>query len=56
MYMVGANVVSTLSGVRYVDFVNSRIFMPLGMGSSTYVIDAAIQTGKFNGTWTSLAS
>ena len=39
--------------MRYADFVNSRIFKPLGMGSSTYSIDAAIQTGKFTGTWTS---
>jgi CubicO group peptidase (beta-lactamase class C family) len=53
MYMVGANIVSTLSGMRYVDFVDSRIFKPLGMGSSTYSIGAAIQTGKFTGTWTS---
>ena len=51
--MVGANIVSTLSGMRYVDFVDSRIFKPLGMSSSTYSIDAAIQTGKFTGTWTS---
>ena|ERR1700761_1088075 len=55
MYMVGSYVVSTLSGMRYVDFVNYRIFKPLGMHSSTYSIDAATQTGKFTSTWTSFS-
>jgi CubicO group peptidase (beta-lactamase class C family) len=53
MYMVGAYVVSTLSGMRFVDFVNHRIFQPLGMRYSTYSIDAAIRTGRFTSTWTS---
>jgi CubicO group peptidase (beta-lactamase class C family) len=53
MYMVGAEVVSTLSGMRLGDFVSNRIFKPLGMNSSTYSIDAATQTGKFSETWTS---
>jgi CubicO group peptidase (beta-lactamase class C family) len=53
MYMVGAYVVTKLSGMRFEEFVNNRIFKPLGMSSSTYSIDAAIQTGKFTGTWTS---
>jgi CubicO group peptidase (beta-lactamase class C family) len=53
MYMVGAYVVSTLSGMRFVDFVDYRIFKPLGMGSSTYSFDAAIRTGRFTDTWTS---
>ena len=52
MYMVGSYVVSTLSGMRFVDFVSKRIFKPLGMQSSTYSIDAALQSGKFTGTWT----
>jgi CubicO group peptidase (beta-lactamase class C family) len=52
MYMIGSYVVSTLSGMRFVDFVRERIFKPLGMHSSTYSIDAAIQSGKFTGTWT----
>ncbi len=52
MYMVGSYVVSTLSGMRYVDFVNKRIFNPLGMRSSTYSIDSAIQSGRLTGTWT----
>lgn len=52
MYMVGSYVVSQLTGMRYVDFVDERIFKPLGMSSSTYSIDAAIQSGKFTETWT----
>src|SRR5487761_697003 len=53
MYMVGAHIVSTLSGMRFADFVNNRIFKPLDMSSSTYSIDAAISTGRFTSTWTS---
>lgn len=53
MYIVGSYIVSTLSGIRFADFVNNRIFKPLGMSSSTYSIDAAIQTGRFTDTWTS---
>lgn len=52
MYITGSYIVSTLSGMRFVDFVNKRIFEPLGMHSSTYSIDAAIQSGKFTGAWT----
>ena len=33
--------------MRYSDVVNSRIFKPLGMTSSTYSIDVALQTGRF---------
>ena len=51
--MVGAYIVSTLTGIRYPDFVNSRIFKPLGMASSTYSIESALQTGRFTNTWTS---
>jgi CubicO group peptidase (beta-lactamase class C family) len=53
MYAVGAQIVSALAGVRYPDFVNSRIFKPLGMTSSTYSINAALNTGRFTNTWTS---
>src|SRR6266704_2653784 len=53
MYMVGAYVVSTLSGMRFTDFVGGRIFKPLDMGSSTYSIDVAVHTGRFADTWTS---
>ena len=53
MYIVGTYIVSKLTGMRYVDFVDKRIFKPLGMSSSTYSIDAAVRTGRFSGTWTS---
>lgn len=53
MYAVGAHIVSALTGVRYPDFVHSRIFKPLGMTSSTYSINAALKTGRFTNTWTS---
>ena len=53
MYAVGAHIVSALTGVHYPDFVNSRIFKPLGMNSSTYSINAALKTGRFSNTWTS---
>ncbi|KAF8495161.1 hypothetical protein F5888DRAFT_1635665 [Russula emetica] len=51
MYTVGAYIASTLTGMRYLDFVNSRIFKPLGVTSSTYSIKAALQTGIFTNTW-----
>jgi CubicO group peptidase (beta-lactamase class C family) len=53
MYIVGANVVTTLTGMRFADFVDLRIFKPLGMRSSTYSIDAALRTGRFTDSWTS---
>jgi CubicO group peptidase (beta-lactamase class C family) len=53
MYMVGSYIVSTLSGMRFADFVSRRIFKPLSMNSSTYSIDAAVNTGRFTSTWTS---
>ncbi|KAI0286671.1 beta-lactamase/transpeptidase-like protein [Russula aff. rugulosa BPL654] len=52
MYIVGSYIVSKLTGMRYVDFVDKRIFKPLGMTSSTYSIDGAVRSGKFTGTWT----
>ena len=52
MYTVGSYIVSTLSGMRYPDFVNSRIFKPLGMTSSTYDINAALNTGRYTNIWT----
>lgn len=53
MYMVGAYVVSTLTGMDYADFVTSRIFTPLGMSSSTYSVNAAFQTNRLTESWTS---
>ena len=44
---------STLVGMRYPDFVDSRIFKPLGMTYSTYSIKAALQTGRITNKWAS---
>ena len=52
MYMVGAHVISALSGVQFAEFVNDRILKPLRMTQSTYSIDQAIQSGKASETWT----
>jgi CubicO group peptidase (beta-lactamase class C family) len=35
MYVVGAQVVTALSGVRFIDFVKDRIFTPLNMTQTT---------------------
>ncbi|KAI0271640.1 beta-lactamase/transpeptidase-like protein [Gloeopeniophorella convolvens] len=53
MYMVGAHIVSTLSGTRYVDFVKERISNPLKMNHTTYSVGKAVKTGKATETWTS---
>ncbi|KAI9456693.1 beta-lactamase/transpeptidase-like protein [Lactarius psammicola] len=52
MYMVGAHVVTTLSGVQFTEFVKDRIFEPLKMAQSTYSIEEAVQSGKASETWT----
>ncbi|KAI0261080.1 beta-lactamase/transpeptidase-like protein [Gloeopeniophorella convolvens] len=51
MYMVGAQIVTALSGVSFVEFVEGRIFKPLNMTSSTYSVNAAIKSGKASQTW-----
>ncbi|KAI9446776.1 beta-lactamase/transpeptidase-like protein [Lactarius indigo] len=52
MYMVGAHVVTALSGIQFTEFVKDRILRPLGMTQSTYSIDEAVQSGKASETWT----
>ncbi|KAH8991093.1 beta-lactamase/transpeptidase-like protein, partial [Lactarius hatsudake] len=52
MYMVGAHVITVLSGIQFTEFVKDRIFRPLKMTRSTYSIDEAIQSGKASETWT----
>ena len=52
MYMVGAHVITTLSGVPFTEFVQDRILKPLGMTHSTYSINEAVQSGKASETWT----
>ncbi|KAH9180217.1 beta-lactamase/transpeptidase-like protein [Lactarius sanguifluus] len=52
MYMVGAHVITTLSGKQFSEFVKDRIFKPLKMTQSTYSIDEAVQSGEVSETWT----
>ncbi len=52
MYMVGAHVITTISGVQFTEFVKDRILKPLRMAQSTYSIDEAIQSGEASETWT----
>ncbi|KAJ7039816.1 beta-lactamase/transpeptidase-like protein [Mycena alexandri] len=52
MYFTGAYVVSKYSGSSYRDFVEERIFGPLGMKSSTLYPDRASETGKFTQSFT----
>ncbi len=52
MYMVGAHVITTLSGVQFTEFVKDRILKPLEMTQSTYSIDEAVRSGKASETWT----
>ncbi|KAH9063776.1 beta-lactamase/transpeptidase-like protein [Lactarius deliciosus] len=52
MYMVGAHVITALSGIQFTEFVKDRILRPLKMTQSTYSIDEAIQSGKASETWT----
>ena len=52
MYMVGAHVITALSGVPFVEFVKDRILRPLRMTQSTYSVNEAIQSGKTSETWT----
>lgn len=50
--MVGAHVITKLSGVEFAEFVKDRILRPLKMTQSTYSIDEAIQSGNTSETWT----
>ncbi|KAH9048267.1 beta-lactamase/transpeptidase-like protein [Lactarius hengduanensis] len=52
MYMVGAHVITALSGIQFTEFVKDRILRPLKMTESTYSIDEAIQSGNVSETWT----
>ncbi|KAJ7742684.1 beta-lactamase/transpeptidase-like protein [Mycena maculata] len=50
MYITGAYIVSKYSG-SYRDFVEERIFKPLGMTASTLYPDRAFETGNFTQSW-----
>ncbi|KAH9038941.1 beta-lactamase/transpeptidase-like protein [Lactarius pseudohatsudake] len=52
MYMVGAHVITVISGIQFTEFVADRILRPLKMTESTYSIDEAVQSGKASETWT----
>ncbi|KAJ7064936.1 beta-lactamase/transpeptidase-like protein [Mycena amicta] len=54
MYMTGAHLVSKYSGMEYRDFVEERIFKPLGMTSSTMYPDRAAATGRLTQSWSPL--
>lgn len=51
MYMLGAHLISTFSGRRYVDFVRERVFSPLNMSSSTFDPTEAAEDGKETQCW-----
>lgn len=52
MYVVGAQVVTTLPSVRFIDFVKDRIFTPLNMTQSTFLVHEALRSGQVSETWT----
>ncbi|KAF8167031.1 beta-lactamase/transpeptidase-like protein [Mycena galopus ATCC 62051] len=52
MFITASYVVSTLSGMDYRDFVETRIMLPLNMSSSTMHPDRVSGTDRFSQTWT----
>ncbi|RPD57950.1 beta-lactamase/transpeptidase-like protein [Lentinus tigrinus ALCF2SS1-6] len=52
MFMIGAHIISKLTNASYPSFVQSRIFDPLNMTSSTFSPSAAAQTGRLTQSWT----
>ena len=52
MYMLGAHLVSTYSGILYTDYVQERILSPLNMSSTTFSPDEAFETGRRSQSWT----
>ncbi|KAI0042675.1 beta-lactamase/transpeptidase-like protein [Auriscalpium vulgare] len=52
MFMVGAHIITTYAG-SYTEFVEDRIFKPLGMRSTTYSPKEAQNSGRVTQTWTS---
>ncbi|GJE94211.1 beta-lactamase/transpeptidase-like protein [Phanerochaete sordida] len=51
-YMTGAHIISTLSGMPYMEFVKERILDPLGMTSTTFDPEEAARGGRLTQTWT----
>ncbi|KIP11152.1 hypothetical protein PHLGIDRAFT_28072 [Phlebiopsis gigantea 11061_1 CR5-6] len=54
MYMLGAYLVSTYSGIPYTNYVQDRILNPLNMSSTTFSPDEALETGRRSQSWTGL--
>ncbi|KAI0695190.1 beta-lactamase/transpeptidase-like protein [Cerioporus squamosus] len=52
MFMIGAHIVAKLTDAPYPSFVQSRIFDPLNMSSTTFSPSAAAKTGRLTQTWT----
>lgn len=53
--MIASLIVQTYTNSTMADFVQSRIFAPLNMASTTYSVDTANATGKFTQLWNSEA-
>ncbi|KAH7914454.1 beta-lactamase/transpeptidase-like protein [Hygrophoropsis aurantiaca] len=54
MFMVGAHIIATYSGMPYTTFVSERIFSPLGMSSTTFSPGKAERSGHLTQGWTRL--
>ena len=52
MYVTAAHIVSTYAG-SFTAFVKERIFEPLNMTSSTYLLSEAVRSGEITQAWTS---
>ncbi len=52
MYVVGAHIISTYSGKPFTRFAKERIFVPLGMTSTTYSGKEAARSGNFSQSFT----
>ena len=50
--MVGAHIISKLSGMSYQAFASSRLFAPLNMSSTTFSPSEAAKSGRLTQTWT----
>ena len=51
MYILGAHIVSTYSGIEFRDFVHKRIFDPLNMTSSTFRGQEVEESGLLSQSW-----
>ena len=53
MYMFAAHIIDTYSGKGFADFVRERIFEPLGMASTTFSVEEAMDSGNMSQAWAS---